>query len=120
MSRNPDIPPAQTAKPMEPPPFTPGPTAPQLQGDTDSGRSGDKVGVFDPALAPLGTDDEAAGRPPEAARVAMARRAETTERWAGDGNKEGYPHRRGGGALYAFIALIVVIAALFVGLTWFR
>jgi hypothetical protein len=33
----------------------------QLRGDIDAGRTGDKVGGFDPAAAPLGCDDEAAG-----------------------------------------------------------
>jgi len=32
--------------------------------DIDSGRTRDKVGVLDPDLSSLGTDDEAAGRPP--------------------------------------------------------
>jgi hypothetical protein len=120
MSRNPDVPPAQTVRPMAPPPFTPRPTASQLQADIDSGRTGDKNELFDPAMAPLGTDDEAAGRPPEPERVAMARRAESVERWA-HGGREGYAHHRGGGgALYGFIALIVVIAVLFAGLMWLR
>jgi hypothetical protein len=33
----------------------------QLRGRIDSGRTGDKVPYPDPAMAPLGTDDEAAG-----------------------------------------------------------
>ena len=35
----------------------------QLKADIDSGRTRDKVAVFDPAAAPLGTDEEAAGTP---------------------------------------------------------
>jgi hypothetical protein len=35
-----------------------------LKYDIDRGRGGDKVDAFDPAVAPLGTDDEAAGTPP--------------------------------------------------------
>lgn len=38
-------------------------TAAQLRADIDSGRTGDKVGGFDPAAAPLEADDEAAGTP---------------------------------------------------------
>ena len=33
----------------------------QAKGAIDSGRTGDKVPGFDPAAAPLGTDDEAGG-----------------------------------------------------------
>lgn len=33
----------------------------QLRDDIDSGRTGDKVPAADPAAAPLGADDEAAG-----------------------------------------------------------
>ncbi len=38
-------------------------TAAQLKEDIDSGRMRDKVAAFDPAAAPLGTDEEAAGTP---------------------------------------------------------
>ena len=38
-----------------------GATVAQLRDDIDSGRTGDKIGGFDPAASPLGTDDEAAG-----------------------------------------------------------
>ena len=48
----------------------------QLKGDIDSGRTGDKVGGFDPGAAPLGTDAEAGGTPPTAQEVAMARKDE--------------------------------------------
>jgi hypothetical protein len=48
-----------------------------LRRHIDRGETADKIPFPDPAAAPLGTDDEAAGRPPEAARVAMARSEET-------------------------------------------
>jgi len=52
----------------------PGPdTVDRLRHDIDRGRSGDKVRVTDPAAAPLGTDDEAAGRPVSSRRVQLAR-----------------------------------------------
>lgn len=51
-------------------------TTAQLRDDIDSGRTGDKVDFPDPAAAPLGTDDEAAGRPPKPAEVSMARHIE--------------------------------------------
>ena len=46
---------------------SPGPavTAQQLRADIDSGLTWDKVPASDPAAAPLGTDDEAAGGAPE-------------------------------------------------------
>ncbi|HYY85407.1 MAG TPA: hypothetical protein VE686_13020 [Beijerinckiaceae bacterium] len=78
-----DVPPTWTAKPAEPPPASAAPTSAQLKGDINSGHTGDKNPGFDPALAPLGTDDEAAGRPPSAFRIQLARRYERLERWIG-------------------------------------
>jgi len=50
--------------PTKRPPNT---AAERLRTDIDAGRTGDKVPHPDPAAAPLGTDDEAAGtRPPPA------------------------------------------------------
>ena len=48
-------------------------TTERLRTDIDKGRTGDKVAGSDPAAAPLGADDEAAGRPPKAHTVARAR-----------------------------------------------
>jgi hypothetical protein len=45
-------------------------TIEQLRHDIDSGRTGDKVAVGDPAAAPLGADDEAAGTPVSPDRLA--------------------------------------------------
>lgn len=42
----------------------------QLRHDIDSGRTGDKVPAGDPAAAPLGADDEAAGTPVSRGRLA--------------------------------------------------
>lgn len=53
------------------------PTSAELRDRIDRGQTGDKVPVVDPAAAPLGTDDEAAGTPPKAADVAAAAAAET-------------------------------------------
>lgn len=52
------------------------PTTDQIRHAIDSGRGGDKVAFPDPAAAPLGTDDEAAGTPPSAAERAQAARHE--------------------------------------------
>jgi len=51
-------------------------TASQLRAEIDRGHTGDKVPVSDPAAAPLGTDDEAAGYPPSANAVREASREE--------------------------------------------
>ncbi|MGH1571052.1 succinate dehydrogenase, cytochrome b556 subunit [Methylobacterium sp. P31] len=51
-------------------------TAQELKGTTDSGRTADKVDFADPAAAPLGIDDEAAGTPDTPRRVAAAMRQE--------------------------------------------
>jgi hypothetical protein len=52
------------------------PTIARLRHDIDRGRSGDKVDVIDPAAAPLGTDEEAAGTPVPAEAVQKAYRDE--------------------------------------------
>lgn len=53
-----------------------GATSAQLQADIDAGVTGDKVSGFDPAAAPLGTDEEAGGTPPTPEIVAHARAQE--------------------------------------------
>jgi hypothetical protein len=50
--------------------------ATHLKDDIDRGRTGDKAPGFDPAAAPLGTDEEAAGTPPSSAEIEEARRLE--------------------------------------------
>ncbi len=60
------------------------PTAPQLQDDIDSGRSGDKTPGFDPAAAPLGTDEEAGGHGPSTQEIAQARAHENRTAAAGE------------------------------------
>lgn len=64
-------------------------TADRLRHDIDRGRAGDKVDAMDPAAAPLGTDDEAAGKPPTVAEVKLAYENEvgrrvTSERTSAD------------------------------------
>lgn len=54
------------------------PTLDQLRADIDSGRTGDKVAAPDPAMASLGTDDEAAGTPPSSDAIALTQRLETS------------------------------------------
>jgi hypothetical protein len=52
------------------------PTAAQLRGDIDRGKTGDKTPGVDPSAAPMETDAEAGGAPPTAEEVAQARRFE--------------------------------------------
>jgi hypothetical protein len=54
----------------------PGATTAQLRRDIESGATGDKIAVLDPAMSPLGTDDEAAGVPPTPELVQAVREAE--------------------------------------------
>ena len=53
-------------------------TTDRLRHDIDRGRTGDKIPVIDPAAAPLGTDDEAAGTPPSRESVRLAEAQETS------------------------------------------
>lgn len=54
--------------------------ADELRDALDHGRGGDKVNFTDPAAAPLGTDDEAAGTTPTPEQVELALAAEIGER----------------------------------------
>lgn len=56
------------------------PTTDRLRGEIDAGLAGDKHRDTDPAAAPLGTDDEAAGTPAAPTDVATARREEIVRR----------------------------------------
>ena len=51
----------------------PPPNVAQLQADIQHGLTGDKAPGFDPAAAPLGTDEEAGGHPAQPAQVRQAR-----------------------------------------------
>lgn len=57
-----------------------GPTTAQLRDAIDRGRTGSKVPHEDPAAAPLGTDDEAAGTPPGPDQIRRAMRREMRNR----------------------------------------
>lgn len=62
-----------------PDPVRPGSTSAQLKHDINSGLTGDKVNFFDPAAAPLGTDEEAGGMPPTPEEIHQARMAERSQ-----------------------------------------
>ncbi|MDF2120580.1 hypothetical protein PY365_33955 [Roseiarcaceae bacterium H3SJ34-1] len=52
----------------------------QLRAVIDRGKTGDKVPAADPAAAPLGTDEEAAGTPLSRSAIEMAYRSEIARR----------------------------------------
>ena len=88
-----------------------GNTSAQLRDDIDSGRTGDKVSWPDPAAAPLGTDDEAAGMPPQPHELAAACAYENSR-------AHGDPHpRRSGVGMIWWAGTFVVIVGAIVGLT---
>lgn len=53
------------------------PNSTHLKHAIDSGRTGDKAPGFDPAAAPLGTDEEAGGASPSREEIAQAVASET-------------------------------------------
>ncbi|GAB4072284.1 hypothetical protein KHC28_01370 [Ancylobacter sonchi] len=88
-------------------------TVDRLRHDIDSGKTRDKVAFPDPAAAPLGTDDEAAGTPASPERIAYAE--QQIERSKGDA--PGAPDersRRYDGVLHqtAGFPLVGVVSAL--------
>ena len=90
-------------------------TADQLRDEIDSGRAHDKVAHPDPAAAPLGTDAEAAGVPPDAGQVEMARRHETTRPVAEPAAADRTPDRAGRGIGWWLpwgILLLVALVAI--------
>src|SRR5918994_271884 len=114
MTTLPDIPPARSAEPMASPPDAADPTTAMLKADIDSGRTGDKNPVYDPGLSQLGTDDEAAGRPPSPLRVALARWHENVERWRSGRGRTSAAHGKQDGMPVAFIGFIVAVGAILV------
>lgn len=74
------------------------PTAQELKGAIDSGLTGDKVAFPDPGAAPLGTDDEAAGTPDTADRVAIAMRQELAHGLAANSSGRSFTGDWGGTA----------------------
>jgi hypothetical protein len=78
----------------------PEPNSSQLRHKIDSGQTRDKIAFPDPAAAPLGTDDEAAGAPPSTEAVETARRHEEAPERTGSPQRE----RVFGLAVYLLIA----------------
>ena len=83
--------------------MSPPESAARLRAEIDSGRTGDKVPAADPAAAPLGTDEEAAGTPTAPEAIAQARQRETL------GQHAPRP-RRGLGHAWVQIVIVALIA----------
>jgi hypothetical protein len=83
----------------------------QLRAAIDRGLTGDKVCWSDPAAAPLGADDEAAGTPPSAADVSAAHSAELRPDWEQRG-----PLRTSGAPLIIVGVIAVTAIAIIAGL----
>jgi hypothetical protein len=79
-------------------------TVEQLRSDIDHGLTGDKVEVSDPAAAPLGADEEAAGTPVPSSVISAARDAE--RRRGPNGSRE----KRSLGAAWVLIGFVFVFA----------
>ena len=120
-----DIQPHVAPTPQSPAPdVTPAPspddlTADALRHSLDRGRGGDKTDFSDPAAAPLGTDDEAAGFPHTREQIRMAAAAELGPRPAEDPRtRRTIPERANGGLglwpILLLALLIVVLLAVFV------
>ena len=118
MTTHSDVPPTRTVKPIDAPPDSDTPTTAMLKADIDSGATGDKTEVFDPGLSPLGTDDEAAGRPASPERIRIARHYERFERWMRGSRKAPGAHFKWDGALGGFVGFICAVAVIFVGAIW--
>lgn len=79
------------------------PTSDHLRRRIDHGELGDKVNFPDPAAAPLGTDDEAAGHPPTAYERALA---DEQDRAAPA------PHPTGGMLGFTALMLLITVVAV--------
>jgi hypothetical protein len=88
-------------------------TTDRLRDDIDSGRTGDKVVANDPAAAPLGTDDEAAGTPPSRDAIDLARRHEVTR------PEESEPQRQRFGSVIVYGAIVAGLALSTIALVLF-
>ncbi|AJE49044.1 hypothetical protein [Celeribacter indicus] len=87
----------------------------RLRDDIDRGGTGDKVAFVDPAAAPLGTDDEAAGHSPTAEEAVVAaghERARPAER----GDKATPADLASGSASWGSIFLVCVVVAVIVAI----
>jgi uncharacterized protein HemX len=80
-------------------------TVEQLRNDIDHGRTCDKIDAPDPSVAPLGSDEEAAGTPPDPAAVDAARSLELSRSCQPSSSGQGM------GAAWLLIAFAVALGA---------
>jgi hypothetical protein len=96
----------------------------QVRGDIQSGRSGDKRYGFDPAMAPLETDAEAAGTPLSPDMIATARAdaargvSDNTAPEYGDAMRRmpGLPHRSKPPSMIFILFSVLLVAATAIAL----
>lgn len=86
--------------------------ADRLRAAIDRGATGDKVDFPDPAAAPLGADDEAAGFPPTRAQVQEADSREIGRTGAADSGRGGRMGAVAAMALAIVAAVAVILAAI--------
>jgi hypothetical protein len=86
------------------------PTIDRLRVDIDGGTTGEKVKFPDPAIAPLGTDDEAAGRPVTRSQMAIEQQARPAPRHVG---------RREPGALVFYGIAVTLLALALLSISYF-
>jgi hypothetical protein len=91
------------------------PTTAQLRDDIDRGLTGDKVRAIDPAAAPLGTDDEAAGTPPSGEAVRQAR---DYERAIGRRVNRNVEEARDSSGVWIYVLAIMALVAFFSTGVW--
>lgn len=110
---------------MSDPPGKAQPTTQQLLRDINRGLTGDKIPVQDPAAAPLGTDDEAAGTSPSPDEIGDARERESIGRppdtRMAQGDQAPDRWRAPGSLMHVFVValgLAVVLAAALVAGLW--
>ncbi|MCW1933661.1 hypothetical protein [Pararhodobacter zhoushanensis] len=108
--------------PQAPGPASSGPAssgpadASRLRDAIDRGGTGDKVAFSDPAAAPLGTDDEAAGTPPTPQQVRTARLHE-----AGRAQPKAHkptPAEINGGVRWWTAAVVILVALAVLVAAW--
>jgi hypothetical protein len=93
------------------PPDSASPTAAQLKGDINSGRTGDKIAHTDVGAAMLGTCDEAGGTPPTPQRVKLARANEAASEQVRNASD---PHGKRTWTMPLYIGVVVAICAILV------
>ena len=81
-------------------------TVDRLRADTDAGLTGDKVQWPDPAAAPMGTDDEAAGVPGH--MMTAGDQPEPT----GAPHPPQHRHGLGGARIHLLVTLVIAVIVL--------